>query len=1058
LERILREELEESPSPATARLVEDLPEIEASEVVEEPPPLAASAGPVGHPLPAGTVTFLLTDLEGIRDLERDAGGAFHKALAECSTLLREQFRRNGGSEVREVRGCFTVAFARPSDALQCAVACQQALAARSWPQDVAAVRMRMALDMREADLKDGHYQSPVLDRARGLLLAAHGGQILCSEAAVGLLRPVLEEGVRLADLGFYRLRSGGGPERLFSVKYPGIVPADFPPPSAALAYTSNLPAQFTRFFGREEELARLQQMLLTGETRLVTLTGPPGSGKTRLALQCARQLLEALHGAVWFVPLQAVWEARLIAGAVLAALGLPGLPDIEPLEQITEVLSRQPSLVVLDNFEQLTEEGAAVLRDLLERVPSLTCLVTSRRGLDLTGESQLLLAPLPTPAGEAVPEELVRCASVQLFVDRAQAVRPDFQVTQASAPIVSELCDRLEGIPLALELAAARAQVLTPSHMLAQLRHRFDFLVTRKRDVEDRHRTLHGAVDWSYQLLSPELQRLLARLSVFRGGWTVEAAEVVCEEPQAVEHLTQLEECSLILTDEVAEEGEEVRLRALETLREYGAELLSSQERAALRQRHAEHYLAFAEDAHPELRGKDQGRWLRRLERDHDNFRAALEWFKSAEDGAEAGLRLACALARFWDVRGYLSEGRRHLEDMLARDGGTADASAPTRALAAAGWMALGQGDFGAAQALLEESLGIARRLGAEREASESLLAMGHVAGGQGDYARAQKLCSEALAMSRALGDKPGIAASLDGLGRWTFAEGRVSTGREHFEGALAIWRELGDRGRLARCLGDIGFCWQIEEKFEREYVKSRKLLEEALAIHRELGQRLSVSRCLANLGWMALSEEDDERSRVLWEEALTIARELGSRDRIAACLYCLAHAVMQTDGDDAAARSLLEEGLSIARELGAKQEVADCLSALGSVVLDQGETATARSLLEECLQVSRDSGVRCSAGWLRSLAEVYLAEDRGHGRAARLLGHADADPEPLNHGGHREGLVAAVRARMEEEAFAAAYAEGRAMSWEEAVAYALEETTDQSADGDGPARSSTED
>jgi predicted ATPase len=362
-------------------------------------------------------------------------------------------------------------------------------------------------------------------------------------------------------------------------------------------------------------------MLVAEQRRLVTLTGSGGSGKTRLAVEVARGLVEEFQGAVWFVSLADLSDARLIVESVRDALRLPRSPSMDPLEQVVAALGRQPALLLLDNFEHLLIHGAALVRDLLERVETLTVLVTSRQRLDLAGERELVVLPLPIPRAADSVEELIRCESVQIFTDRAQAVRSEFEVTSANARAVAELCRRLEGIPLAVELAAARAQVLTPAQMLAQIADRFDLLVSRERDVPTRHRTLRAALDWSYQLLSPELQRLFARLSVFRGGWTAEATEAVCEEPKALDYLEVLRECSLVVAEE---QTQEMRFHMLETLREYAREQLSPEERVVLEQRHAAHFLALAEQAMPELLGPKQGIWLARLEQEHDNLRSAL--------------------------------------------------------------------------------------------------------------------------------------------------------------------------------------------------------------------------------------------------------------------------------------------------------------------------------------------------------------------------------------------------------------------------------------------------
>jgi DNA-binding SARP family transcriptional activator len=408
LERILREELGTAPSAATRELVRQI-----RLRVEERGRVAVPRLPTApvSPLPTGTVTFLLTDIERAKPLEEQGGPARvpaapvrgrapgARALEETNELLRKAFRRHGGQEVREAGGAFTVAFAHPSEALSCAVECQRALAHQSWPAEVGSLRVRMALHTREVKPREDESPGWLLRLGTQLLLAAHGGQILCSESSAALLRRSLPADVELTDLGYYRLRGLEGAERLFVVTYPGMEPKAVPAPNASPAYTSNLPIQLTAFFGREEELVRLEELLLDEERRLVTLTGPGGSGKTRLALEAAGHVFEAFRGAVWSVELQALSQAAFILPAVLGALRLPPLPEVEPMEQLVTALSRQRSLLVLDNFEHLVEEGAQVVHDLLERVPTLTCLVTSRRLLEVTGEREFFVGPLPVPSG-----------------------------------------------------------------------------------------------------------------------------------------------------------------------------------------------------------------------------------------------------------------------------------------------------------------------------------------------------------------------------------------------------------------------------------------------------------------------------------------------------------------------------------------------------------------------------------------------------------------------------------------------------------------------------------
>jgi predicted ATPase/DNA-binding SARP family transcriptional activator len=1027
LEQLLDEQLGEEPSIIVRQLALEIKQqatgpTATTRQVEKatvPRPRRPSALPAR--LPTGTVTFLLTDLEGSTAHWEKDGEEFRTALAIHHTLLRRTFRRFGGYEVKEAGDGFIVAFERAGDALACAVAGQCALTEHSWPEAVGSLRVRMALHTGDVELQQADYHGLVLHHAFRMLAAGHGGQVLCSEATAVVVRRNLEPRTRLIDLGVYRLRDVEISERLFQVEYPEMAQRVFPPLRAETGYARNLPLQFTRFIGRERELGQVDELLLAEQTRLVTLTGPGGTGKSRLALELAGRLVEGFHGAVWFVPLAGLSDPQRIVDAVLGALRLLRSPSVEPLDQIEEVLSRQPSLLVLDNFEHLVEQGASVVQALLERLSSLKCLVTSRQVLGLSGEREFVVSPLQTPAGAlgagahrptpdagvgAPPsaplglEQLSMYESVQLFIDRAQIVKPDFQVTNRNAAAVAELCNRLEGIPLALELAAARAQVLTPGQMLHQLAHRFEFLVSRKRDGAKRHQTLHAAMEWSYRLLQPELQRFFARLSVFRGGWTWEAAEAVCEEPLALDYLAQLRECSLVVAEEV---GEETRFGMLETLREFGQEYLeASGEMPRVRQQHADFFHGLAEEAVPKLRGSEEMAWLDRLEREHDNLRSALEWL-GAQGQGEAGLRLGGTLWRFWEIRGHWTEGRERLAGLLALREAEAGTAARAAALQGAGWLALRQGQYGTAQALLEERLAIHRELGNKGDIASSLSSVGIAAGLQGEYGAARALHEESLAIKRELGDKSAIAASLNNLG-------------------MVAWDQ-------------------------REWDAARAFYEESLAIRRELEDKGGIASSLNNLGIVAHDQGDYGKARALHEESLAINRELGDQRGIAASLYQLGD-VASGEGEYGTAHTRYEESLAINRELGNKRDIAGALGSLGSVAQAQGDHGLARALFEESLAMNRELGSqRGIVSDIERLAAVALAQAQSE-RAARLLGAAEGlrealgAPLPAAERAEHDRAVAGVRTAAGEAAFAAAWAEGRAMTLNEAIAYALQDAS----------------
>jgi predicted ATPase len=849
----------------------------------------------------------------------------------------------------------------------------------------------------------------------------------------------------------------------------------------------------TRFFGREEEINRLMDLLLgdrqaisgsgfsisdwagdtdglsnpkskiqspKSECRLITLTGPGGSGKTRLALEVARQLRVEFHGAVWFVPLQDLTEARLIPDKLLDVLRLPRSPQLPPIEQAVAFLSGQPSLLLLDNFEHLVTEGAPLVQALLEQVPTLTCLVTSRQRLSLAGEQEFLVAPLPVPVEDPDPSRdregavigayvplphgrgsdrstLAQCTSVRLFVDRAQAVQPHFQITARNAEAVAALCRRLEGLLLALELAAARVAVLTPAQMLELLSRRFDLLASSQRGVVPRHRSLRAALEWSYQLLSPELQRFFARLSVFQGGWTLEAAEAVCEEPQALDFLQQLRECTLV---QPVEDGGEMRFRLLETLREYGAEQLVPEEQAAVAHRHASYYLALAERAEPELVRGEQIAWLDRLERELDNIRKALAWFEGSGHIHEA-LRLGGALHEFWHVRGDMVEGLALLRRLLALPGAEARTSARAKALNAAGVLAQMVRDYGTSVSLHEEGLAIGRELDDRWNIAYALSGLGMTLNNVGDLDAARPRFEEALTIWKEVGDSWGVTFVLFGLGHNARGQSDHATSRAHFEECLRILRLRGDRWGIALALGCLGRA----SHDQGDYAQAQSLWESSLAVAQELGCRSMMSGIHCQLGLLAqhLGRHDGALSHL--QEALALAQELGDRPRVHDSLCGLARVALE-QGDLGRARALLQEGEVVARAIGNRLERFHLREELGHIARDLGDYERAAALYRESLAPRREAGLPFFM--ILSLEDfAILAAHQGQGRrAVRLFGAAEAQCEaignipPLTSHLHYEWAVATARAALGDDAFAAAWAAGRALTLQEAAAEALGE------------------
>jgi len=624
---------------------------------------------------------------------------------------------------------------------------------------------------------------------------------------------------------------------------PPATPVRAPAPHFPLAEPTaadSLPVTFTRFFGRAEEREHLTTLLADPQTRLVTLTGPGGNGKTRLAVETARGLGDLFAGGVWFVPLADISDPSRLGDAILTALRLPRAASANPWEQIVAALAGAPVLLVLDNFEQLAAGGAPSVLSLLGRAPTLTCLVTSRRRLDVPGEREMPVASLPVPDAAGSAEQMARIASVQVFVDRAQAVRPDFTVTDRSAPDLAALCRSLEGSPLALELAAARIRALSLSQMRERLGQRFDLLASRRGDKGTRHRSLWAAIAWSYDLLPAHLQRFFAGLAVFRGGWTLEAAEAVCGEPAALEALAQLRTNSLV----GAEDGlPDLRFRLLESLREFAWEQLSPGDREAATERHTAFFAAQAARADDVLQGADQGDWLRRFEADSANLLLVLDRLDSRPERTGEALAMTTALYHFWLLSGRQHEGRARLAALLARY--PAPDAARADALTVAGNLAEAEGDLPGARARMEDGLALHLRLGRKEEAARLRGDLGIVACRQGHLMEAQAHWEATLAYWQGRNEPRRAAGMLNNLAVLARRQGDTETAQARFLECLTLYREAGDGLRAATVLGNLGLTADSRGDLE----EAAGWFAESLALQRALGNDRGVAITLNGLG-----------------------------------------------------------------------------------------------------------------------------------------------------------------------------------------------------------------
>jgi predicted ATPase/class 3 adenylate cyclase len=848
------------------------------------PQQAAQAGPAPRPgprpprsdpeaLPTGTVTFLFTDIEGSTRLLQELGDRYAAVRDGHAAIVRQAVEAGGGVEVSTEGDSFFVAFPSPVGAVRAAVAAQRGLAAHQWspaPQ----VRVRMGLHTGEGVLGGDNYVGLDVNRAARIAAAGHGGQVLISEATRALVEHTLAEGTSLRDLGQHRLKDIALPVHLHELVIEGL-PADFPPPRTLDARPGNLPVQLTSFVGREQEIAEVNALL--EQHRLLTLTGPGGTGKSRLALQVAGELLPEFKDGAFFADLSSVTDPALVPSVIARALAVPEGAGRSILEAVRERLRDQELLLVVDNFEQVAE-AAPLLEALLTVAPRLKVLVTSRVVLAVRGEQAYAVPPLDLPDPRRLPDlrTLGEFEAVRLFTERARTVRPAFQVTDENAAAVAEICARLDGLPLAIELAATRTKVLTPEQMLPRLQQRLALLTSGGRTLPDRQRTLRAAIAWSYDLLEGAERRLFARLSVFAGGWTLDSAEVVCDPEELgldlLDGLSSLVDQSLVRRTEPAEG--EPRFLMLETIREFGRERLrAGGDLEPIRRRHATQYLGLAVRAEAHLTGEDQGQWLDRCEREHANLRAALRWAIDAGDAGRAQAA-AGALWRFWQQRGHLAEGRQWLEDVLALPSGQAPTAARAKALAGAGGIAWWQEDIPAARAHYDEALAIERRLGDPDRIAEALYNQAFVAGADSDFETAARLFDESRELYQRAGDEAGVARA-----EWMVVIGDLAAGNwgppiATAEAAVANLRRTGDRLSVAD-----GLVWTaVVYARAGRLAEARSAVLEALQLFRAVDSPMGIVSVILSLAYLARWEERYEDALRLVGTAESLREQVGGR------------------------------------------------------------------------------------------------------------------------------------------------------------------------------------
>ena len=972
-------------------------------------------------LPTGILTLLFTDIEGSTRLLQQLGERYADVLRECRRLLRMTFQRCHGYEVDTQGDAFFVVFERAADAISSAVELQRALLAARWP-DQARVRVRVGIHTGEPRPVEEGYIGLDVHHAARIMSAAHGGQTLLSQATHDLVAGELSDEIELKDLGAYRLKDISGLSHLFQLVVPDL-PADFPPPATTNAQRTlyNVPSPSTSFVGREQEVAALSDLLDQPDMRLLTLLGTGGVGKTRLALQVAARVAPRFAGGVCFVSLDQLSDPQGVMPAIAGALGVSGGQDGREtplIEQVQAALRDAPFLLILDNFEQVIAARREVVT-LLAGCPRLKIVITSRELLRVQAEHLFEVPPLPLPAPEALRDvkELSHYPAIALFVQRARAVAAHFRLTESNARAVTGICTRLDGIPLAIELAAARIRHFSAPAVLTQLEHGVSALRGTMQDAPERQQTLYETIAWSYHLLEPAEQRVFRRLAVFAGGATLEAASQVCAEAnetgeQVVEPAELMELLAALVDKSMAqrrgEDESDTRYRLLQTLSDYGRErLIEAGELDSTRAAHATFYLWWVERIAPLMVGAEQIDWLDRLDRDYENVRAALEWLTAGteeESGRiEQALRLCITLATYWEMRGYLKEGLTFIERALRKSRGVTP-SVHAQALHNAGLLALLQDDSEHAQEFLRES----------------------------------------QALFRESGERAGMANILRLQGNLALAKDRYKIARRLLEEAMAIYRERGDVLRAASTRSALAQIAMVQCDFNR----ANALLAENQAAYSASGGQdgVAYTLCLQALS-LFLSRSDLAEARKRAEESLAMFKAVGNRRFVAYASNLLGEILLaQGDEESAPLRSMLEEGLATYRTVNDRLGAVDALMSLALLATRQGENEAARAALVEGWDLVRAIGGRETAARCLERAGVLAAAQERPEQAVPLWGAAStirADivaPMPPVYRPVYVEAVAQAREQLGDEPFQALWMQGHQTPWEQVELFGTNE------------------
>ncbi len=895
--------------------------------------------------------FLFTDVEGSTRLAQQFPEKMVASLERHNKILNEVFAGLQGTVFEVVGDAYCVAFDDPVNAVKAALEVQRHLGREEW--DEVKIRIRMGLHTGFAQIIEGKFSGYItMARTHRIMSAAHGGQILISNQLHSEIAEQMKDLVSFRDLGERRLKDLIQPVRVFQLVAEGIE-SEFPPLKTLDARPNNLPVQLTSFIGREKELAKVKDSLR--ESRLLTLLGTGGSGKTRLALQAGADLIDNFANGVWFVELEQVSDPVLLPTAINNSLGVQEESQKSPEESLAEFVKDKEILIILDNCEQIAEACANIAERLLKRSPKLRIIVTSREALKCEGELTHRIDSLTTPDKyrKYSFEEILDFESVRLFEERAQAVTPAFKITPENSKIVAGICTDLDGIPLAIELAAARTKVLGVDKIHERLKDRFKLLTGGRRTALPRQQTLKALIDWSYDLLTDQEKALWERLSVFAGGWSLEAAEEVCsddliEQYDILDLLFNLNEKSIIIYDE-----ENERYRMLESIRQYGDEkLASSGSKDVNSSRHLKYYCDLAVKSELGLAGEEVGKWLKILETETGNLETAMHWSHSGGNNEEGG-KLATAYANYWLNRGYLTTATYHLENILQHED-KLSLSTKGNLLGIKGLFLNMLGNADSAEELIGRSLSISRELGNQDDIASGLNNLASVVYEKGDYAKARELIEETLQIDRASGDASKISFSLINLGTVARLQGDYDTARALLEESLEIRKKAKNKFAIASSLNTLA----ILHVNLGDYVKARAYIEEGLALTRELGNNYGIADGLGLLGNVEASLGNFEESERLQRESLKIFEEMGKQNKIADAYSNIGNVSFQK-GEYNLSLEHLNRALEIQRNIGDKFGIALTLLRIGKSHTAGKNYQEAQERIEESFAIRTKLGLK---------------------------------------------------------------------------------------------------